>query len=476
VTFHSLDFVVFFLVVVTLYWRLGHRHQNLLLVAASYVFYGYVHPWFLSLIFATTVIDYWAARGMDVMPERRRLFMGLSLAANLGMLGFFKYFNFFADNVHAALSVLALDVSRPALSIVLPVGISFYTFQELSYTIEVYRGTLAARCKFLDFAAFVCFFPQLVAGPIERATRLLPQVEGERRFSWAAARSATILIVWGYFQKLVVADNVGVVANKVFALKEPGFHVLWAGVFAFGIQIYADFSAYSDIARGTARWLGFDIVRNFYHPYLSRGPTEFWHRWHISLSSWFRDYVYIPLGGSRGSTPRRAFNVLATFILSGLWHGASWNYVVWGFFHGLLLVGARALAPLTPRGKLWTGVAAPFQVAAMFVLVNVGWLMFRETETAALLRDFTLSPFHATPLERQTGLYLFLLAALYSVPLWMHAAWELAARERFAAWAVPARIASPHRVAIEAAACGLLVAMILVFRSRTSLDFIYFQF
>ena len=475
-TFHSIDFVVFFVVTVVLYWRLSHRHQNLLLLVASYFFYGYVHPWFLLLIFATTVIDYWAARGMAAMPARRRLFMGWSLAANLGMLGFFKYFNFFTDNVHALLSVLGFDVPRPALSVVLPVGISFYTFQELSYTIEVYRGTLAARRNFLDFATFVCFFPQLVAGPIERASRLLPQVEGERRFSWAASRDATVLIVWGYFQKLVIADNVGVVANKVFALKDPAFPVLWAGVFAFGIQIYADFSAYSDIARGTARWLGFEIMRNFNHPYISRGPAEFWRRWHISLSSWFRDYVYTPLGGSRGSAPRRGFNVLATFVLSGFWHGASWNYVLWGFFHGLLLLGGRALAPLAPRRKPWTAVMAPLQAGVMFALVNVGWLMFRETDSAYLIRDLTMSPFHATPLERQTGLYLFLLAAFYSLPLWIHAAWELGADRRAAtAPGTTARV-SGRRMAFEAVACGILFAMILVFRSRTSLDFIYFQF
>ena len=491
--FHSLDFVVFFVVTVVLYWRLKHRHQNLLLLIASYFFYGYVHPWFLLLILATTVIDYWAARGMTAMPARRRLFMGWSLVGNLGMLGFFKYFNFFAENVHALLAVLGFDIPRPALSVVLPVGISFYTFQELSYTIEVYRGTLAARRSFLDFATFVCFFPQLVAGPIERASRLLPQVEAERRFSWAASRDATALIVWGYFQKLVIADNVGVVANKVFALKDPAFPVLWAGVFAFGIQIYADFSAYSDIARGTARWLGFDIMRNFNHPYVSRGPGEFWHRWHISLSTWFRDYVYIPLGGSTlrnadcglRTNQSRAIrkirnhqsairNVMATFLLSGLWHGASWNYVLWGFFHGVLLLVGRALAPLAPRGKLGIAVAAPFQVAIMFVLVNIGWLMFRETDTAYLIRDLTLSPFRATPLERQTGFYLFLLVAFYSLPLWIHAAWELGVQKRAAA--APAAVVNPRRMVLEAIGCGVLFALILVFRSRTSLDFIYFQF
>ena len=476
--FHSLDFVVFFAVTVTIYWRLRHRAQNLLLLVASYFFYGYVHPWFLTLIAATTVVDYWAGRGMDARPDRKRLFMGLSLAANLGMLGFFKYFNFFADNVHALLRVAGLDLPPTTLAVVLPVGISFYTFQELSYTIEVYRGTLRARRDFLDFATFVCFFPQLVAGPIERAAHLLPQVEGERRFAWADARDAMVLIVWGYFKKLVIADNVGVIANKVFALKEPGFDVLWAGVFAFGIQIYADFSAYSDIARGVARWFGFDIMRNFNHPYVSKGPAEFWQRWHISLSTWFRDYVYIPLGGSRGGRWMRARNVLATFLLSGFWHGASWNYVLWGFFHGLLLLGGRVLAPLQPRGRLWTAIAAPLQMLVMFALVNVGWLMFRETDTAYLIRDLTLSPFSATDLDHRIGGYLFLLAFVYSIPLWVHAAWDARARAR-AGDAVPssaAAIAGPGRMAFEAALCGVLFAVMLVFRSRTSLDFIYFQF
>jgi D-alanyl-lipoteichoic acid acyltransferase DltB (MBOAT superfamily) len=209
---------------------------------------------------------------------------------------------------------------------------------------------------------------------------------------------------------------------------------------------------------------------------VARGPAEFWQRWHVSLSTWFRDYVYIPLGGSRGSAPRRAVNVLATFLLSGLWHGASWNYVLWGFFHGLLLLGGRVLAPFAPRGKFWTAIAAPMQVAVMFALVNIGWLMFRETDTAYLFRDLTMSPFQATPLERQTGVYLFLFAALYSLPLWIHAAWELRAERRAAMAAVPAAPASPRRMAFEAVACGVLFAIILVFRSRTSLDFIYFQF
>ena len=254
---------------------------------------------------------------MEAWPDRRRHFLWLSIISNFGMLGFFKYFNFFVENVHAVLAAVGLEVSRPTLGIVLPVGISFYTFQAMSYTIDVYRGELRARRSLLDVAVFISFFPHLVAGPIQRASFLLPQVESTRRFSIEKARTGFLLICWGFFKKLVIADNVGVIANKVFTLADPSFWLLWSGVFAFAIQIYADFSAYTDIARGTSRWLGFELTENFDHPYLARNPADFWRRWNISLSSWFRDYVYIPLGGSRVAGSRWVRNVLVTFLLSG---------------------------------------------------------------------------------------------------------------------------------------------------------------
>jgi D-alanyl-lipoteichoic acid acyltransferase DltB (MBOAT superfamily) len=476
VIFHSLDFVVFFVLTTLVYWALPHRGQNLLLVVASYFFYGYVHPWFLSLIALTTAADYWAARGMEAFPARRRLMLGLSLVVNLGLLGFFKYFNFFLDNVHAALALAGLETSKPALQVLLPVGISFYTFQELSYTVEVYRGTLRARRDFVNFAAFVCFYPQLVAGPIERASRLLPQMERARSWAWPAARAGLFLIVWGYFKKLVVADNTGVIANKVFALDAPSFPVLWAGVFAFAIQIYADFSAYSDIARGVARWLGFDLMVNFNHPYLARGPVDFWRRWHISLSSWFRDYVYIPLGGSRHGRWRTLLNVFLVFLISGFWHGASWNYVLWGAYHGLLVVIARLLGREVgkTRSEAWA-VLEPFQIIGMFGLACVGWLMFRETDAGMLWRHLTLSPVGTTLAERQVGLYLFLVAAMFSLPLWVESVWavyvapHVARRERSGAWGGWPTVG-------QALLAGLALAAILVFRSQQSLDFIYFQF
>ena len=472
--FHSLDFVVFFLVTTVVYWQLPHRAQNVLLLVASYVFYGWIHPWFLYLIAATTVVDYWAGRAMEDRPTSKGWLLGASVAANLGLLGTFKYFNFFADGVQTVLAAFGLNVSVPTLALMLPVGISFYTFQELSYTIGVYRGTLRARRDFLDFAVFVCFFPQLVAGPIERAAHLLPQVERPRVWSWAQAQDAFFLILWGYFKKLVVADNAGVIANKVFALQEPGFFVLWAGVFAFAIQIYGDFSAYSDIARGTARWLGFDLMRNFDHPYMARGPVEFWRRWHISLSTWFRDYVYVPLGGSRGGPLKTYRNLFATFLISGLWHGASWNFVLWGAYHGTLVVISRILGgrerPVKPA-QPWL---VPLQVAGMFALTCVGWLMFRETDTHMLMRDFTLTPWSSSTADRQVGTYLFLLTLVYSLPLWIDSVWAVYVRPWWEARRPPSF--AGDGLIVRTALAGVAFALMMVFRSRQSLDFIYFQF
>jgi D-alanyl-lipoteichoic acid acyltransferase DltB (MBOAT superfamily) len=475
VIFHSLDFIAFFVVVTALYWTLPQRWQNVLLLVASYVFYGYVHPWFLILIAASTVIDYSAARGMEAWPHRRKAFLWLSVTSNFGMLGFFKYFNFFAENVAGALRVFGLTVSEPTLRILLPVGISFYTFQAMSYTIDVYKGELRARRSLLDLAVFISFFPHLVAGPIQRASFLLPQVEARRRFSPERARTGFLLICWGFFKKLVIADNVGVVANKVFALSDPTFYILWAGVFAFAIQIYADFSAYTDIARGTSRWLGFELTQNFDHPYLARSPADFWRRWNISLSSWFRDYVYIPLGGSHGGRAMWIRNVLVTFLLSGFWHGASWNYVLWGFYHGVLLLLTRGSGGARTAARLAAWRVVP-QIAGMFVLTLVGWLLFRETELAAIVRDVRLSPFNVSELDRQTGLYLFLLAFLYSIPLWVQSIWVEWHRADRTDAAIDGPLPQWSTLALQGVACGLAFAAILVLRSRTSLDFIYFQF
>jgi len=287
------------------------------------------------------------------------------------------------------------------------------------------------------------------------------------------ARSGALLILWGYVKKVVIADNVGVVADKVFSLEAPGVAVLWAGVFAFAIQIYADFSAYSDIARGVGRWLGFDLMRNFDHPYMATGPIDFWRRWHISLSSWFRDYVYIPLGGSRGGEWTVAANLMITFLLSGLWHGAGWNYVMWGGYHGLLVVAAHAIRSL--RLPSPGPVLVPFRVAGMFALTMLGWLMFRETNLDMLVRDLNLMPWHSTSVDREVGAYLFLVTVLYSMPLWIESLWSVYVWPAVAplrAWfSVPS-----VRLGVEATLAGVAFALILVLHSRQSLDFVYFQF
>ena len=475
--FHSLDFALFFLVTCAVYWVLPHRWQNLFLIAAGCFFYGYVHPWFLLPLIFSASIDYVSAIQMERRPARKRVFLLLSLISNLGLLAFFKYFNFFIDNVAAAASAIGLNFSGPALRVILPVGISFYTFQALSYTIDVYRGKIPARRSYLTLAAFVTFFPPLVAGPIERASHLMPQIERRRRFEPELARDAVFLILWGYFKKLVVADNAGIIADKVFSIRDPGFEMLWAGVFAFAIQIYADFSAYSDIARGVARWFGFELIRNFDHPYLARGPADFWRRWHISLSSWFRDYVYIPLGGSRSGPSRRTINLILTFLLSGLWHGASWNYVLWGLYHGVLVAAARAIDPITPRTpSRFHAAMAPLQIAGTFILVLFGWLLFRETDSAYLWHYVTLSPFDSTGAERLMAAYLFVFAAIYALPLAVHAWWDVWFLPRWQTGREAAAPKSVRRIAFETLTGGVLFALLLVFRSRTSMDFIYFQF
>lgn len=472
--FHSLDFLAFFVITLAAYWSMPRRDQNVLMLVASYIFYGWVHPWWPVLLLVTTVTDYWAARGIEERPQHRRQFLWFSIAANLLLLGVYKYFNFFAENVQVLASSVGWTVTEFELRLALPAGISFYTFQSMSYTIDVYKGHAPARRRFLDVAAFVSFFPHLVAGPIMRATNLLPQFERDRVFDPAAARDATVLMVWGFFKKLVIADNVGIIANKVFALRDPDWFVLWAGVFAFAIQIYADFSAYTDIARGVAKWYGFDLIINFERPYLATGPRDFWRRWNISLSTWFRDYVYIPLGGARRGPARTAINLMVTFLVSGFWHGASWNYVLWGAYHGTLL--------LIERGIDGLGVRVPSKlrvlgVVVMFPLTCVGWLIFRETELAQLWHDVTLSPFASDPFNRSAGLYLFVLAAIYSLPLWIHDIWaESGAPNLISAIANT----EPHvrwpRVAAQGLLCGVLVMGILALRSEATLNFIYFAF
>lgn len=450
------------------------RPGNLMLLVASYFFYAYIHPWYALLIALTTTVDWACALGIERNPDRKKRFAVISIATNFSILAVFKYFGFFMDNVLALANAAGWNLDGPHWRVLLPVGISFYTFQSASYVIDVYRGQTSARKNPFDYALFVSFFPQLVAGPIERAGHLLLQLEAERKFDPAAIRSGVVLILWGLLLKRVIADNCAVLANKVFALEQNGFPILWAGVFAFGVQIYADFSAYTNMARGSARLLGIELRENFRHPYLAANPADFWRRWHISLSTWFRDYVYIPLGGNHGTMARVARNILLTFGLSGLWHGANWNFILWGLFHGLLVAGWHVIGAKSPALAKGGGLAGAFtRWALTFVLVHVAWLMFREQNLTHLWRWLTLDPFIATPNMWRTGFFIVSQVFLYSVPLWLL---PLAEKVLGGNWERLPGPGSWSRVAIEAVVAAVFLTTILTLSSQVGSDFIYFQF
>ena len=389
--FNSFVFALFLPTVLALYWlmRRSTPSQNWLLLVASYLFYGYWDWRFLALLGISTVVDYVVALRVQGelganggAPNRAaRRWLILSIVTNLGILGFFKYFNFFADSFAALLASAGFQADPLFLNIILPVGISFYTFQTLSYTIDVYRGVLTPTRRLLDFAVYVAFFPQLVAGPIERARTLLPQITDPRRFDGEQFADGVQLIAWGLFKKVFVADNLAPFVNGVFASPDPtGFEVLMA-VYAFAFQIYCDFSGYSDIARGCAKCLGMELMVNFKFPYVAVSPSDFWRRWHISLSTWLRDYLYISLGGNRQGEWRTYRNLSLTMLLGGLWHGATWLFVLWGAYQGLLLVVHRAASPLLERvSRGWNlprSLVTGLKITVMFQFICLGWLIFR---------------------------------------------------------------------------------------------------
>lgn len=341
-TFTTLTFTLFLALVFALYWTIKARTaQNVLLLVASYIFYAAWDYRFCAILLMSSLLDYFVGLRMGRTEGRkaRRALLGISLAWNLGALCFFKYFNFFMENFRLAAESVGWRVSLPALRIILPVGISFYTFKSLSYTIDVYRRQIRPTTRALEYLAYVSFFPQLLAGPIDRAAHLLPQFLKQRRFDYARAVDGCRQILWGFFKKMALADNLTPIVDRAYnAPQGVSGPQLMLATACFAWQIYCDFSAYSDIAIGTAKLLGFDSMRNFAYPYFAQSMAEFWRRWHISLTSWFRDYVYFSLGGVRGTPLRRSVNVVITFLLSGLWHGASWNFLIWGGLNGLALV------------------------------------------------------------------------------------------------------------------------------------------
>jgi alginate O-acetyltransferase complex protein AlgI len=387
--FNSLDFAIFLPIVFVLYWFFTNKNlklQNFLIVVASYVFYGWWDWRFLYLILFSTLVDYTVGRKLrnDENPSKRTILLWTSILVNLGFLGFFKYYNFFLDNFITAFSFFGYEFSAGSLHIILPVGISFYTFQTLSYTIDVYRKKLEPTKDFIAFAAFVSFFPQLVAGPIERATNLLPQFYKKRTFNYLNAVDGLKQILWGLFKKVVIADNAAQFANEIFnnSADYSGSTLVLGTVF-FAFQIYGDFSGYSDIAIGTSRLFGFNLMKNFAFPYFSRDIAEFWRRWHISLSTWFRDYLYIPLGGSRGGTGMKVRNIFIIFVVSGFWHGANWTFIVWGalnalYFLPLLLTNKnRQNIEVVAEGKIFPSLKDLLLMGTTFGLTLIAWVFFR---------------------------------------------------------------------------------------------------
>lgn len=479
-SFASATFFLFLALVFALHWLArGARAQNAVLVAASFVFYGWWDWRFCGLLAGSALVDYHVGRALHAAPPgpRRRLLLAASLGFNLGVLGVFKYLGFFADSLQLALAGVGIEAGWTLPHLILPLGISFYTFQTLSYTLDIWRGRLAPRRDLLAYLSFVTFFPQLVAGPIERAAHLLPQFLAARKFDRARAESGCRLILWGLAKKMLLADNLGAVVDQVYAV--PGAAspaaLAWATVF-FAFQIYGDFSGYSDIAAGTARLFGIELMRNFHLPYFSQSVTEFWRRWHVSMSTWFRDYVYIPLGGGRGGHTARS--LLLTTLASGLWHGAAWHFVAWGLLHGLFLLaerrlGARGPLPETPGGEgRRPGWRATGRMLRTFLLVNVAWAAFRVPDTGDLLLVYAawarglVTPAAWAEAWRLALGHAWLVAgcgALLAAEWLARRRWDVLELPRWPAWT-------------RWLLYTVMVWAVLVFGTRRTAEFIYFQF
>jgi len=469
--FDTPAYALFLVLVVAVHWRLGPKIQNLFLLAAGYIFYGWWDYRFLLLMIGSTLIDFFIARFIQRSESQsfRRTLLVTSLVVNFAILGFFKYFNFFTDSLAHVLGTLGLSVSAPLLRIILPPGISFYTFQEIAYIVDVYKRKLPAAESFLDYALFISLFPHLIAGPIQRPSHLLPQVQHQRRFRSDQFFDGILLILSGLFRKCVIADNCALLANAAFSgnLGPPNLPVLAIGAYAFAWQIYGDFSGYSDIARGSAQLLGFHFMVNFRQPYLATSIQDFWRRWHISLSTWLRDYLYIPLGGSAVPGYMTYRNLFATMLLGGLWHGANWTFVVWGGLHGMALAVERFLRQAGFLRRIFDlGVGSTWvRRITVFHLVCLSWVFFRAeslTSALALLRGlgyWAWRPEYFTALE---------FLALFALPLFLidlyleHSGEEYVFQER----------APAARVAL---ACGVVV-LISLFSGNQANAFIYFQF
>ena len=475
--FNSIEFGFFLPIVYLAYWGLKGKlkAQNLLLLFASYVFYAWWDWRFLSLIVLSSVVDYSLGRALDQTENgfKRKLALGASLCLNLGLLGVFKYFNFFIDNFAEAFTLFGGEFEASRLNLILPVGISFYTFQTLSYTIDVYRKKLKPTKDIVAFFTFVAFFPQLVAGPIERATNLLPQFFKQRNRSYQNTVEGLKRILWGLFQKVVIADNCAEYVNLIFGnYTEYSFGVLVLGAVLFSLQIYGDFSGYSEIAIGTARLFGFRLMDNFAFPYFSRDIAEFWRRWHISLSTWFRDYLYIPLGGSRGGLSSKIRNTFIIFVVSGFWHGANWTFIVWGalnalFFIPLLLLNRnRNNLEIVAFGKVFPALKDALSILLTYSLTCLAWIFFRSenvTEACGYIKGITFLQQGTEVLEFPSFLIVLLFGFIAMEWLFRSEAFILA----FAKQKLPIALRWIIYLAIS--------IIIATFFGQKN-DFIYFQF
>lgn len=478
--FNSFSYAIFLPIVFGLYWILPHKHRWILLFAASYYFYMSWNVRYVVLILFTTIASYAGGLAMERAGTQtaRKAILWSVLVSCLGILFVFKYFNFFSQSVYDLCQAIAIPMHPVTLKLMLPVGISFYTFQTLSYVIDVYRGDVEAEHHFGIYATFVAFFPQLVAGPIERSANLLHQIKEKHSFNYAQAAEGMKLMTWGFFKKLVVADNLAVYADRIYGnvRQYEGLSLIVATVF-FAFQIYCDFSGYSDIARGTAKLFGVELMVNFDSPYFSASIKEFWSRWHISLSTWFRDYVYIPLGGNRVSKWKYYRNLIVTFLVSGLWHGASWTFVIWGGIHGVLQVAEQALGLVKKGQKPQRGPVWWLRVICVFGLTCLAWVFFRADSLGDAV--YLLTHMH----EGLKHPRAYLIQACLDLNIWIGQAFWLAVyilillAYDYASLKgdVIARISSRGPVLRYLCYFGL-VTFIIFNRSITESAFIYFQF
>jgi alginate O-acetyltransferase complex protein AlgI len=469
VNFTTVEFAAFMLLVYPTYLLLSLRWQNRMLLIASYFFYG-VWDWrFLSLLMWSTIVDYWVSHQIQrVSDERSRFrYLMVSLVSDLTVLGIFKYLGFFVNSAEKLLESVGLHANLPILSLVLPVGISFYTFQTLGYVIDVYRKQLRPAPNLLDFALYISFFPQLVAGPIERATHLLPQVLSPRTITYEQVSRGSFLILLGLFKKIVIADGVANAVNVIYGMPVPSALDITLATYLFALQIYCDFSGYSDIARGTAKLMGFDLMVNFNLPYFSVNPREFWQRWHISLSTWLRDYLYVPLGGNKHGELKTYRNLMATMLLGGLWHGAAWNFVFWGIYQGAILCLHRffiwqhnTVADSTP----WKII----KILLFFQIICYGWLLFRANSLEQVI-DLTTILFSGWTTTQMLHIPLPSLATLLAIPLLLSLdVYHYVTQDAhfYRRWAIP----------IRSLLYALLFFIVIAGTSNAPTQFIYFAF